>query len=319
MADTGPLGRAERIRLADIARAYYRENASKVEIAQRFGVSRFQVARMLDDALASGVVTITIRDPRPAETERERDVAALLGLPSVHIVEDAAGTTAADAERIGIAVMSLLEDEVRPGMTLGISWSRTLDLAAKFLPDLPPCDLVQLAGVLQMPGSGSLPRIIAQLGRRPGVNTFPIYAPLVVGEKSTADDLMSQPEIAGALGRMNALDLAVVAIGGWSAGESSVWEKVSPAVRAECAAAGAVAEISGRLLGDDGHELRTALDDRLIGVTVEQLRRAGAVIAFARGAGRTGAVRAAVRTGVIDRLVVDAPLASAVLAEGTAA
>lgn len=316
MASVTPT-RAERIRLADMARAYYLENASKVELAGRFGVSRFQVARMLEEALATGVVSITIRDPRPAATDREEQVARLLGVTAVRIVEDASGGTSADAERVGVAVMDVLEESIRPGMTIGVSWSRTLDLAAKLLPELPPCDLVQLAGVLQMPGAGGLlPRVIAQLGRRPGVRTFPIYAPLVVGTKATADDLVSQPELAGALERADALDLAVVAIGAWEEGESSVWEKVPPAVRRECREAGAVAEISGRLLDADGRPVHTPLDDRLIGVRIEQLRRAGDVIGFSRGACRTVAVRAAVRSGVVDTLVLDAPLATALLAEG---
>lgn len=313
MARTEGRGRAERILLADVARAHYDEGASNVEIAARFKVSRFRVARMLEDARALGIVTVVIRDPRSANTDREDDLARLLGVGAVKIVEGVTGSPGTEAEQIGIAIVDLLEDMVMPGMTLGIAWSRTLDLAARLLPDLPRCDVVQLAGILQLPGSDSLPRIITQLGQHAGVTTYPIYAPLVVGEKSTADDVMSQPEIAEALARMDSLDLAVVAIGGWAAEESSVWEKVSPGVREECATAGAVAEISGRLLGVDGSAVHTALDDRLIGVTLDQVRRARTVIACARGRGRVDAVDAAVRSGVIDVLVIDGSLATALL------
>ena len=46
-------GPAELIRSAAIARRYYLDGRSKLEIAEEFGLSRFKVARLLDEARAS--------------------------------------------------------------------------------------------------------------------------------------------------------------------------------------------------------------------------------------------------------------------------
>jgi len=305
------LARATQILLADVGRAYYLDGRSKVEIAADFSISRFQVAKLLDDALAFGVVTIRIHDPRMRSSDAADVLASALGIERVAIVDVGDGTALESAESVGIAVMDQLKDLVRPQMTIGISWSRALDLAARYLPDLPPCDIVQLAGALQLVGTGSLSRVIAQLGESPGIQTFPVYAPLVVDEPSTARDLMRQPEIAEALARADRLDLAVVAIGAWSEGQSTVWEKVSPTDRQAGTDAGAVAEVSGRLLDAAGHPVHTGLDDRTIGVRIEQLVAAPQVIAVARGAERVEAVIAAVRAGIVSCLVVDGGLASA--------
>jgi len=305
------LDRATQILLADIGRAYYLDGRSKVEIAADFSLSRFQVAKLLDDALAFGVVTIRIHDPRMRSSGADEDLAAALGVDRVAIVEVGDGAGLDTAESVGIAVMDQLKDLVRPNMTIGISWSRALDLAARYLPDLPPCDIVQLAGALQLVGTGSLSRVIAQLGESPGIHTFPVYAPLVVDEPSTARDLMRQPEIAEALARADLLDLAVVAIGAWAEGQSTVWEKVSPADRQAGTDAGAVAEVSGRLLDANGHPVHTSLDDRTIGVRIEQLVAAPQVIAVARGVDRVEAVIAAVRAGIVSCLVIDSGLANA--------
>jgi DNA-binding transcriptional regulator LsrR (DeoR family) len=54
---------AQRILIASVARRYYLENRSKIEIAEELGLSRFKVARMLETARDSGLVHIEIADP----------------------------------------------------------------------------------------------------------------------------------------------------------------------------------------------------------------------------------------------------------------
>lgn len=49
--------------LRAISTDFYLEGRSKVDIAKEYGLSRFQVARMLDTARERGIVTITVRDP----------------------------------------------------------------------------------------------------------------------------------------------------------------------------------------------------------------------------------------------------------------
>jgi DNA-binding transcriptional regulator LsrR (DeoR family) len=307
------LDRATQIRLAEVARAYYFEGRSKIEIAAEHSVSRFQVAKMLDDARAFGVVIIHISDPRNPISDLGDRVGAALELDRVRVVETEAGESVTDTERLGMAVMEEFRDLVRPNSTVGISWSRSLDVASRYLPDLPPCDILQLAGALEAHGTSLLPRVIAQQGERSGIRTFPIAAPLVVDEPATARDLMRQPGIAEALKRADGLDLAIIAIGAWKMGESSVWERVSIADREAGRLAGAVAEVSGRLIDADGRAVHTGLDDRTISVRVDQLTSARQVIGIAHGAGRVDAVIAAAKGRLVSCLVVDSILAAAIL------
>ena len=312
-ADHGVVPAQARL-MADIARAFYLHGRSKTDIARQFSLTRFQIAKMLDDARALGIVTIDIRDDSRRSTTREELLSERLRIARVVIVDTSAGDRAEDGgSGLGIAMMRVLEELVRPGMTVGVSWSRNLDLAARFMPALPPCEIVQLAGALQLPGSGTLPRIIARLGTGPGTTTMPLYAPLVVDEVATAVDLRRQPEIAHALDRASDLDIAVVAIGSWQSGESTVWEKVSPADRDEARAKGAVAEISARLIDSRGDPVRTGLDRRVIGVTIDQLRAARQLVAVARGARRASAVMAAAAADLVTCLVIDDELAEALL------
>ncbi|WP_375401464.1 sugar-binding transcriptional regulator [uncultured Amnibacterium sp.] len=307
----------QQVRLAEVAKRYYLDNASKVEIAAQLGLSRFQVARMLDEARRTGVVRIEVRDPRLPRSGREVELAATLGLSSVRIVQPVDGDGLSAVERLGAVVLRQLVQTIRSNPVIGVSWSRTLDTAARFLPALPPCNLVQLTGASYLQGSGAFTRMLLQLGGRGGVTTYPLYAPFIVDRRATADDIRRQPVVAETLSRADSLETAVVSIGGWVETGSTVWTEVSDDDRAACTAAGAVAEISGNFIAADGAVLSTPLDGRVIGVSIGQLRRTPHVTGYAYGVERVSAVLAAVRTGVFDSLVLEDALADAVLAAST--
>ncbi|MGB7449857.1 MAG: sugar-binding domain-containing protein [Ornithinimicrobium sp.] len=299
--------------LAELARAYHLDNVSKVDIARAFGISRFKVARMLEEAHASGVVTIEVHDPRLPKSTREQALADRLGIDSARIVVLHDKADEVRARQFGAVVFTAMRDVIRPGMTVGISWSRTLDQAARFFPALPPCSLVQLTGAFEIAGSGTLSRMLMQLDRRGGIHSYPLYAPLVVDQQSTAKDVRRQPVVAEALAQAEAMDLAVVAIGAWSSGESAVWEKVSSDIRRTCAQAGVVAEFSGNLLNARGVVVPTPLDGRIIAVGLPQLHAARHVIGFAHGPRRATALRAAAASGAFTSIIVDSTLAAAIL------
>src|ERR1700727_2249502 len=54
---------SEVVLAARVARQYYLEGVSKIDIAERLGISRFRVARLLDSARESGLVRIEIGLP----------------------------------------------------------------------------------------------------------------------------------------------------------------------------------------------------------------------------------------------------------------
>src|SRR5699024_7896971 len=122
------------------------------------------------------------------------------------------------------------------------------------------------------------------------------------------------PEISGTLAAADDLDLAVVSVASWAEGLSSVWEKCTPAQRQSGIDDGAIAEVSGRLFDAAGRDV-TTIDDRVIAVSLDQLRRATTTVGVARGAERARAVRAACATKILDIAVIDRALADALLDE----
>ncbi|MGY4542172.1 DNA-binding transcriptional regulator LsrR (DeoR family) [Arthrobacter sp. UYNi723] len=296
--------------LARIGREYYLENRPKVEIAANYDLSRFQVARLLTEARESGIVEIKVHFPSHLSSADVWRIETSLNVRQV-IVVDAVGEEIQARGILAKAAAAEISRQAPSGGTLGISWSRTLDVASRLVRELPRCDVVQLAGALPAEANSNPLELIQRLSHLSGGLAWPLWSPLVVEDPATASGLLRQPEIAGALAKADSLDLAVVAIGAWKPGCSTVWERADPAVREEAVLAGAVAECSGRLLNSAGVPVESGLDERIIAVTIKQLQRTPKVIAVAQGKARADAVRAVARAGFVTTLIVDEPLAKA--------
>ncbi|MFE4541591.1 sugar-binding transcriptional regulator [Arthrobacter sp. NPDC056727] len=296
--------------LARISSEYYLENRSKVEIGSSYGVSRFQVARLLTEALEKGIVEIKVNFPSRVSAADIRRIEKFLGIGEV-VVADTNGDVIQARGILAKAAAVEISRQAPAGGTMGISWSRTLDVASRLVRELPKCDVVQLAGALPTEGESNPLELIQRLGHASGGLTWPLWAPLVVEDPTTAAGLRRQPEIAGALAKADSLDLAVVAIGAWKPGTSTIWDRADAQVRQEAVEAGAVGECSGRLLNAKGVAVESVLDEQIIAVTIKQLQRTPKVIAVAQGEGRAEAVLAVAKAGFVTTLIIDSPLAKA--------
>ncbi len=301
--------------LLRVARAFYLEDLSQVAIAQQESLSRWQVARMLEQARAAGLVRISVGDPAAHDPALAASVTSALGLSKTIVVGRSRKLGLEPSlDNIGAALAAYLTETVREGNSVGITWSRAIELMVSHLTELEPCNAVQLAGALTFTGDrmGSV-EIIRHVARLAQGTAYPIYAPIFVDSPETRRTLEQQPEIASCLGKAADLDLAVVSVGTWTEDGSSLYSLVPPALASAVAAAGAVGEISGRVFDGSGRLVSEQLDSRILGITAEQLQSVPHIVATSYGSHRADATIAAARAGYVHTLIVDAPLAHAIL------
>lgn len=305
-------GPAWLVQAAEIARQFYLEGRSKVEIGDALGMSRFKVARILEEARELGLVEVTLRLPAFIDADTSAAVAAHTGVRAIVLSPDVRGAEV--RAELGRLAAALLTERVTDTDTLGLSCSRTVSASCEALSTLAPCEVVQLTGTLagrdQDPGSVESVRTAAALG---GGRAHPIYAPMLLPDAATARALAGQDSISQVLARIGSVTIAMVAVGGWASETSTVWESATPAERKEAKAAGAVGEISGRLFDARGRRVATGLEDRVLGVNLEQLRAIPEVIGLAHGGSRAAAVHAVLCGRLIDTLVCDHELAMTLL------
>jgi DNA-binding transcriptional regulator LsrR (DeoR family) len=311
--DDGSARQALRLAAA-VARRHYVEDRSKVEIAAELGLSRFKVARLLERARAEGLVRIEVRDPYAVDDRLSRRLRDVLGLRRALVL----GTVTDARTEVGALAATHLRDVLEPGSTLGIAWSRSTQALVEHL-QLRPCTVVQLCGVIPRIAAADdeihSVELVRQAARQCAGTAVTFYAPLVVPDVATAATLRRQPGIADALRYGDHLSAAVIAIGQWEPGGSTVHDALPYRERTEFARKGAVAETAGMIFTASGRQPRDGLQKRVIAVTERQLRRTPEVVALVSEPERTPAIRALMRSGLVSTLITHEAVARRLIAD----
>jgi DNA-binding transcriptional regulator LsrR (DeoR family) len=308
---------SEVVLAARVARQYYLEGVSKVDIADRLGISRFRVARLLEGARDAGMVRIEIGLPGGnLDAALSAELCSAFGLRQAFVFNFPDDDQALLRHRLGEAVGQALMDLITPGDVLGMSWSRVLSGLAASLTQIPPCPIVQLTGAVPPPDGRDLLDVVRGVARVGGGPAHVFYAPMVLDDAQTAAAIRRQGDIAEAFALVPSVTIALVAIGAWAPGLSTIYDAVTPAERDALAALGVCAELAGVFIGEDGRPVPTPLDSRMIVTPGSALERIPFVLSVAYDAAKSPAVRAAMRGGFVHGLVTHTSLARALLSAG---
>jgi DNA-binding transcriptional regulator LsrR (DeoR family) len=307
---------SEVVLAARVARQFYLEGASKIEIADRLGISRFRVARLLDSARESGLVRIEIGLPGGSlDVGLSAELCSVFGLKEAFVFnfpDDADGASQL-RRRLGEAAGQALMDLIKPGDVLGLTWSRTLSGLTAALTQLPPCPIVQLTGAVPPPDGRDLLELVRTVARVGGGPAHVFYAPMLLDDAQTAAAIRRQNDVAEAFALIPSVTIAIVSIGAWGPGLSTIYDAATPAEREELTALGVHAELAGVFIGADGGPIATPLDSRMIVTPVPQFTQIPFILAVAFDAAKGSAVRAAIRGGLVHGLVTHTSLARSLL------
>lgn len=297
-----------------ICRRHYLEGATKSQIAGEFGLSRFKVMRILDEARANGMVRIEVVGPHGTDLELSAQLRRAFGLHHAVVVSTTPADTDVERRRVlGVAAAGLITELVDENDVLGIGWGRTLDAMVLELRSLPPCAVVQMAGIV-----GPLTETAVELVRRvssvSGGPAHPLYAPLMVSDVAAAKIIRSQSQVRSVIDRFKDITVAVLAIGSWRPPQSQLRNWIAPSERAYLTRLGVQAEICSTMLDFQGREIATDFAARSVSISAAQIRAIPETVAVAGGADKAEAIRAVIRGGFLTSLVTDTEAAIRLLA-----
>ncbi|SNS74134.1 transcriptional regulator [Geodermatophilus pulveris] len=308
---TGP---AALVLSASVARRYYLDGRSKVEIAEEFGLSRFKVARLIEGALSSGLVRIEIGDRGLVDVDLSARVRSRFGLEHAVVVDTRDEHPDAVRRQLGQVAADLLAEVVGPEDVLGVAWSRAVGAMARALPRLSGVPVVQLTGALSLPGGEETSiDVVRDVARAAGGPAYVFYAPFTLPDAGTARTLRRQHEVALALAQLPRVTKAVVGVGAWAPGQSTLHDTAREHDRRELRRLGVCAEVSGVFLTADGEPVRAGLSERLLGIDADQMRAVPEVLAIPYGLPKVPAALAALRSGLVGGLVTHRTFAQALL------
>ncbi|WP_158288628.1 sugar-binding transcriptional regulator [Ornithinimicrobium flavum] len=305
------MGSGERRAAAAVARRYYLDGESKVDIAAELGLSRFKVARLLDLAKEAGMVRIEIVEPVEEQMlELAARVSSRWGLRECWVVPGSA-TAQLDVAR---AAAELLGRLLGPQDVLGMPWSRSVHAMVDSLVTLPRVPIVQLSGAAATTSvDSSTVDIVRRASRIAGGGRQVFFAPLVMPDEQAAEAVRRDPAVRDTLAAASTVTVAMVGIGAWAPGESTIYDLVDEAARDEVVAVNTVGEIAGVFFDEQGRLVEPPLSRRVIALSGEQLVGIPTVLASCHQLSRMPALVPALRGGLVNALVVTAEIADALL------
>lgn len=315
-----PVARNDELRLiAKVARLYYEHHVRQADIATQLDLSQTTVSRLLKRALDEQIVRITVSVPLGAYTALEEQLQARYGLKEAIIV-DAGENDDQILRALGAAAAYYVETTLKQGEVIGISsWSATLLAMVDAMHPLPRSTNAQVIQILGGVGNPAAEAHAAHLTRRlaaliRGDATF-LSAPGVAGSTETARIYREDPFVRSAIDSFGQVTLALVGIGATEpskllASSGNVFSQAELDLLRE---RGTVGDICLRFFNAAGQPVQTPLDERVIGMGLDQLQHVARSVAIAGGSRKLTAIRGALVGRLVNVLITDRQTAEALL------
>jgi deoxyribonucleoside regulator len=308
------------LQIVRVAELYYDDHKTQDEIGALLGITRWKVGRLLNQARDEGIVRIEIVHPRARRLGVERELRERFGLKDAVVIPAATDGMAKELPgQVAQAAADYLA-ALRPvPRTLGISWGRTLSDVADRLRDgwATAVTVVQINGGVSLNRrAGTAATTAALIAEKASGHAVLLPSPAILERIETRLAIEADRTVAGVLELATTASAYLYSAG--VADESSVLVDsgyLTPADVAELVRKGAVGDVVGRYIDANGNTVDPALDERTVGLGLDQLRSADTAIFVVAGESKHDVARAVVTSGLCTVLVTDEATAQTLLEE----
>jgi DNA-binding transcriptional regulator LsrR (DeoR family) len=309
--------------MTKVAHLYHNRGMVQSEISQTLGISQARVSRLLSAAVEAQIVRTVVVPPMGLNSTLEEALEQKFGLLEVHVVDAVGETDGERSETLGRALANIFEMLPLKDKTIGFtSWSRSMrkfvDSLARF-PHAKAKAVVELVGGIGEPGlqheaTTATERLASLIDAQPMF----LRVPGVVATTEVKRAILESDSHARAtLAAMDDLDIALVGIGNLAFRSERVADGnfFTQSQFDMIKGKGAIGEVDLRFIDENGKPVESKLDELVIGVTLEQLKKAERRIGVSGGESKQIPTLAAIRGGWVNVLVTDVETAEFLLAQ----
>lgn len=298
-----------------IAWLYYMDGLTQSEIADRLGLSRLVVHRLLQRCQQEGLVHVVINHPQAYCKSLGSQMEAAYGLKNVVVIPTSSDDQALK-RNLGTVSARIITRYLKPGITVGVGWGSTLAQTVRFMEkrNVSPITVVSLLGdLIKSAGSNSY-EVALQLANTLDATCYNYVAPILVDSEQDRNDMLRLGHIQAIHNIIRSASIAIVGVGEVSSESSLV---TSGALGTEdirsLIAAGAVADLNGNFINPNGQLADVDVNRRIFATDLETLSKIENVFAVAGGLRKVQAISAALNSGCIGHLITDAQTAEQIL------
>lgn len=304
--------------LTEIAVAYYEHEQTQEEIAKRFGISRIKVGRLLKKARNEGIVEINVKYHPIFSSKIEQQFVNAFGIKRALIAVDHQDEEE-QRRQVAALVTNYLSSMLKNGMTVAVGQGRNVAAVASHVGIFPEKQCKFICGIGGTLRDGELidaDHISRNLARKFNAASETLYAPAYVEHRELKKAFLQNRVIKETIERASKADIALVGLGDMNENSYMVqlgWFTPQEVTNASINQ-GVIGEIAGYGFFDiQGQPVETVMNDRVIGLSIEELRNIPCVIAIASENTKAMAILGALRSGVIDIIATSASNARTVL------
>lgn len=290
-----------------VAWLYYVEGLTQDEVANKVGLNRSRVLRILSAARLDGTVQIRVTTRLTHCVELERALEKRWGLTQAIVLPTPQDETQLRTI-IGAEVGAYISQALAASMTIGLGWGKTLSAAVPAIVPRNP------EGIRVMSLLGGLTRVSDQnpsefawrVAARLGAECYMMAGPVFAPDPVTRDALAAHTGMSDIFLRARSLDMAIVSVGDLT--PHSVFREYGLLTSEELASlerAGAIGDVLCHFVDADGSIVDHPVNKRVLAVNPLTLRGTRNIILASGGWQKLGVIRAALKMLVPSVLIVD--------------
>jgi len=301
----------------EVAWLYYQDGLNQKDIADRLGISRATVVNYLQEARERGMIRISLAAPAFTTHRAATGLVEKFGLTAAYVIPDEGADEVETFYRVVRGAAAWLPDLLAPGDRLGLAWGKTMyDMAeATEKTRMEDVAVLQLVGSMATPYGFTAEACSTRLAQRLGAQVYNLHAPAILTNAKLAGELRAEPIIHSQLARLETCNKFLFSVGTVEADSHIVGSGLATQADLDWHLEhGARGVICGRFIDAEGHAIHGPLDDRMIGIPLENLVGLDMGILVTPGADKTEASLAAIRGGYVSHFVTCLSVAEQLLA-----
>ncbi|SDI48462.1 sugar-binding transcriptional regulator [Alteribacillus bidgolensis] len=308
----------EERRLIKVAKMYYEENLTQNEIANKLGIYRTTITRLLQRAREKKIVQISIKGDYSEQVALETELANYFNLKEAIVVPAFENQSSKEKRSaLGKAAVAFLNNIIKDGDVIGFAWGSTLGSMVDQLERYKKreVDFVPLVG-----GPGKMPvdqhvnTIVYTHAKAYSGKAHFLDAAAIVPSVQSRNEIFESDYFQDILSLWERLTIAIVGIGAPLSSSNLVFSGFLGDKDVETLRAlQPIGDICSRFYNIHGEKLSSDIDDRTIAIDLEQLEKMNYSIGVAESAEKVESIAGALRGEYISHLITNDLTAQAIL------
>ena len=290
-----------------VAWLYHVEGLTQDEVANKVGLNRSRVLRILSAARLDGTVQVRVTTRLSHCVELERALEKRWGLTQA-VVLPTPQDVAQLRTIIGAEVGAYISQALASNMTIGLGWGKTLSAAVPAIVPRNPDGIrvLSLLGGLTRVSDQNPSEFAWRVAARLGAECYMMAGPVFAPDPVTRDALAAHTGMSDIFLRARSLDMAIVSVGDLT--PHSVFREYGLLTSEELASlerAGAIGDVLCHFVDGDGNIVDHPVNRRVLAVNPLDLRGTRNIVLASGGWHKLGVIRAALKLLLPTVLIVD--------------